>query len=204
MANFAHSNLAPTACTQYFYGTEATNYIRTFNWQGTRHLANQKQNICIRREAGNCRICYSADTPGSDFQISGKTNAGKNGLKGEVCCAYEGVGNDGKGPTDSYGYDCIIIPGAEKTGGDSINDSQCGGAGGLATGDGATAMAKKTVCCKFSLKNAIVFVNNFYFFSAKMLPFLVTFVSDDYEGTGANLEAIASAGFKLRYFQTSC
>ena len=25
-------NLAPSGCTQYFYGTEATNHVRTFNW----------------------------------------------------------------------------------------------------------------------------------------------------------------------------
>ena len=138
-----HPNLAPSGCTQYFYGTEATNHVRTFNWQGTRHLANQRQNICVRREAGNCRICWSNDG-GTDFQTSGKSDK-SNALKGEECCAYAA---DGKGPTDDQGYDCVMIPGAQKTDGTPINSSQCGQKG-LATGHSAAANNAKTVCCKY-------------------------------------------------------
>ena len=142
-----HPNLAPSGCTQYYYGTEATNQVRTFNWQGTRHLASQRQNICVRREAGNCRICWSADTPATDFELGGKTNK-NNALKGEICCAYEA---DGKGPTGDNGYDCVIIPGAQKTDGSIINSSQCGHGEGLATAHSAAASDAKTVCCKYLL-----------------------------------------------------
>ena len=43
-------NLAPEGCDQYFYGTGGTNDVYTFNYgDGTnRHLANQKQTICVR------------------------------------------------------------------------------------------------------------------------------------------------------------
>ena len=34
------------------------------------HLANQEQNICIRREKDYCEICYSA-VKNNDFGISG-------------------------------------------------------------------------------------------------------------------------------------
>jgi hypothetical protein len=41
------SNLAPTGCTQWFYG-EVEGQIQSFNFNGGQHLANQNQNICIR------------------------------------------------------------------------------------------------------------------------------------------------------------
>ena len=63
-------NLPPMGCTQYYYGTGGVNLVRTFNFDGGRHLANQKQVICVRREAGNCRICWSADAK-SDVGTSG-------------------------------------------------------------------------------------------------------------------------------------
>ena len=177
-----HPNLAPSGCTQYYYGTAGTNVVRSFNWQGTRHLASQRHVICVRREAGNCRICWSADAD-TDFQISGKTNKNDNGLSGQVCCNY---GATGKAPsTNDHGYDCLVIPGAEKTGGDIINSSQCGNGPGLATANNAPAMQDKTVC-------------------SKQAPFSLTFIADEYEGVVANGENLKSAGFKLRYFQTSC
>ena len=61
--------LAPPGCTQYFYG-DSTGSFQSYNYQGNYHLANQNQNICMRRERGNCRICYSAPTV-DDFQVSG-------------------------------------------------------------------------------------------------------------------------------------
>merc|ERR1712226_251975 len=179
-----HPNLAPAGCTQYYYGTEATNQVRTFNWQGTRHLNSQRQIICVRREAGNCRICWSADTPSTDFELGGKA-AKFNALKGEICCAYEA---DGKGPTGDNGYDCIIIPGAQKTDGSIINSSQCGHGEGLATAHSAAANDAKTVC-------------------SKQVPFSISFISDEFEGYYADAddgESEANAGFKLRYFQTTC
>jgi hypothetical protein len=42
-----HPNLAPTGCTQYFYG-ENTGELKTYNFAGGQHLADQKQTMCIR------------------------------------------------------------------------------------------------------------------------------------------------------------
>ena len=61
--------LAPPGCTQYFYGSD-TGSVQSYNFAGDYHLANQRQNICIRRESSQCRICYSTST-WTDFQISG-------------------------------------------------------------------------------------------------------------------------------------
>ena len=41
-------NLAPEGCTQYYYDKEdADGILRSYNWQGGIHLADQKQVICI-------------------------------------------------------------------------------------------------------------------------------------------------------------
>ena len=42
------ANLAPTGCTQYFYGSGATNIVKSFNFAGSKHLASQRQVICVR------------------------------------------------------------------------------------------------------------------------------------------------------------
>ena len=41
------NNLAPQGCLQWFFGNE-TGTVRSFNFDGGTHLANQNQNICVR------------------------------------------------------------------------------------------------------------------------------------------------------------
>merc|ERR1712008_623962 len=97
---------APAGCTQYF--SDATSgVVRSYNYVGGYHLADQNQKICIRRERGNCRICWST-TVKEDFAVSGKT-------KGiiDTCCGY---GADGK----KSNYDCVQIPSASKAGDNMI------------------------------------------------------------------------------------
>ena len=43
-----YENLAPIGCTQYFYGSGATNLIYSYNYAGGKHLADQKQVVCVR------------------------------------------------------------------------------------------------------------------------------------------------------------
>ena len=69
-----YNNLAPQGCDQYYFGSGATGTVKTFNYDAGRHLANQDQHICVRREINNCRICWSADTI-TDVALSGP-NAG--------------------------------------------------------------------------------------------------------------------------------
>jgi len=185
-----YENLAPSGCDQYHFGSEGTNYVRTFNFQtGTgvgRHLSDQHQQICIRREAGMCRICYSVDTRTTDWGITGKTT-GKAGTKGTDCCAY---GLDGADAGVTGGGDCVIIPGAEKAiGGANVNEQYCGSKGGLGTVQGATSDAKSLTICSTAI------------------PFRIEFNSDQFElTTAAMYESMlgASTGFKIRYYQTSC
>ena len=63
------SNLAPPGCTQYFFGDDHGT-VQTFNFAGGSHLANQCQNICVRRERNSCQICWAA-AAGIDFELSG-------------------------------------------------------------------------------------------------------------------------------------
>ena len=44
-----YNNLAPTGCTQYYFG-QSSGTFRTFNYQGGsgKHLASQNQNVCFR------------------------------------------------------------------------------------------------------------------------------------------------------------
>ena len=79
--------LAPQGCTQYYYGSPSTGYLRTFNFDGGRHLADQYQTICVRRERGNCRVCYSADAA-ADFGTSAKSDKVTNKSDVSPCFTF--------------------------------------------------------------------------------------------------------------------
>merc|ERR1711910_243648 len=146
------SNLAPSGCSQYYWGTGGASTIKSFGYDGsTAHLANQAQTVCVRRESGNCQICWYA---ASNTDVS-------------LCCGY---GADGK--NSAWGYDCLMIPGAVK--GSSPYTvvspvSMCGQGNGLAYSSGTykttatpDAGQQKTVC-------------------SASLPFRISFFSDAYE-----------------------
>ena len=45
--------------------------LQTFNFAGGQHLANQRQQICVRRERGQCKICWTTAMD-TDFVVSGE------------------------------------------------------------------------------------------------------------------------------------
>ena len=69
-----YDNLAPFGCTQYYWAEDSDSdgkgTIQSYNWSGSKHLADQDQVICIRREDDKTQICYST-TANTDFSISG-------------------------------------------------------------------------------------------------------------------------------------
>ena len=89
-------------------------------------------------------------------------------------------------------------------------DEFCGGGdpalvNGLFTADGTDP---KVVCCKFISKIVLETDYRFYItFSAKSIPFFVTFFSDSFElkgeGNELNLANSPNRGFKLQY-EMSC
>jgi len=132
--NCEYENRAPQGCTEYLFG-ESTGFVYTYNWDSGNgyHLANQEQNICIRREKDNCKICYST-VQNEDFGVSaggGRYNSMTNGLsqaftssnvayfRNQGCCGYGSKGNsvrsentaDGGGPNGpSTGYLNFQLP----------------------------------------------------------------------------------------------
>lgn len=135
-----YGNLAPTGCDQYFYGVDGMNHVYSYNYAGSRHIADQKQTICVRREANKCRICWSATA--ADFELSGDTDFSKGAVKGSICCAH---GSKGSGINNGGAYDCVMIPGARSTKSGIKPASICGGKKGLVT---STSTTTKTICCK--------------------------------------------------------
>lgn len=167
--------LPPDGCTQYFFDVSGMGTVQTYNFDGEQHLANQNQNICIRREATNCRLCFSATA--EDFAVSGEVKAGgaETGLT-KNCCGY---GEDG---ADTMGMDCLVIPGAKKATGAPASPKICGRDLGLVTVEGTTAA---TVC-------------------TTTMPFSVRFLSDGFEftdGSTTKEAGKANKGFKLSYVQ---
>lgn len=174
--------LAPNGCTQYFTGAGPA-HVKTFNFDGGRHLANQDQTICVRRANGFCTLCWVADTI-TDVQVTG--DAPDMGvLDDKDCCGY-GTGGSRAVPTG--GGDCLMIPGAIKTDNTIVPVTQCGNGLGLIT---ATDTGGKTVC-------------------TMSVPFRVRFKSDTYEyatdaaDEGGSTGNTLMKGVKLRYTQKAC
>jgi len=73
-----YDSAGPPNCLQYYTATAGN--IQNFGWPttaatvtaGVTHLSNQKYDICVRRGAGYCYICYSPTITGAavDSQIS--------------------------------------------------------------------------------------------------------------------------------------
>jgi len=175
-----YENLAPQGCTQYYFGNAGAGTFESFNYNAGagKHLANQNQVVCFRREKNMCKICYTST--GADFSLSlaDGTSAvvGVMGHNGLVC----GYGTDGQG---AMGYDHIIIPqpsGTDGTPGPGTSKF-CGSTLALAAAaDMTTGKDPATVC-------------------SKSIPFNVRFLSDNFE----NADEVDSRGFKLTYTQES-
>jgi len=180
-------NLAPDGCLQYYYGS-TTGMIQTFNYEGGMHLANQNQNICIRREKNQCRICYSSGP--TDFAVSGTKLASTVASmamaavgKSSLCCGY---GSDGA--KSSKGYDCVIIPMATKQatisaeigasmGNMLAGDEFCGSFFGSKT---TAAITPSSIC-------------------SQSVPFHIRFISDNYEF----VTETGNKGFRLTFEQST-
>lgn len=166
------TTLPPQGCTQYFVGTSGT--ITSFNQAGGVQLANQHQNICIRRERGFCKLCLAQvnQALNTDFSVSGTAGSGFIG-KSSLCC---GLGTAGAG---NNAGDCLIVPNAIKATANAAilggGDQFCGKV--LATATGNTAA---TVC-------------------TTAVPYNIQFLTDELTIQGA-----ANAGFKIAYTQTAC
>lgn len=179
-----YNNLAPEGCTQYFFGDKSTSgVVKTFNFDTGTHLADQNQNICVRRERGICKICWSPTAAG-DFAVSGPTatmaTMASGYAKGSLCCGY------GTDAMMTFGYDCVTIPGAVKNTADmnAAPERICGRQFVTAT-KGMAALAK-TIC-------------------SSRAPFSLRFISDHWDFAEGMMEAKdPGKGARLAYELISC
>ena len=73
----------------YYWGPENHN-VRSYNYQGGIHLATQRQKICVRREVGICKLCWTPTTA-IDFQLSDSDDDDNNtGVR--PCCQVDAFG----------------------------------------------------------------------------------------------------------------
>jgi len=206
-------NKAPKGCLQYHFAGDGNDdgdldatIIRSFNWNGGlgRHLANQDYNICIRREGGMRRICYSQDATSflDDFNISsgklGDTAKSVNvakGLQGTAVGLCGNYGATGKGRTANVPeFDHLQIPRASTfaipTGALlPINDNFCG-----------ACLAKASVACQVAsaMGAAELVPNTQQTICSTITPFLVRFVTD----VGEAVLEDRQRGFNLQYLLT--
>jgi len=179
-----YDNLAPFGCTQYYWkqdsDSDGKGTIQSYNWSGadgSRHLADQNQVICIRREDDKTKICYST-TAKTDFSISGLTGMWQPKVS---CGGYSAAGGG------SF-RDALIIRSLEKEAGTALALSNLCGQSGLSTmGAVMSVAATGTKVC------------------SSAVPFIVTFTSDSWEQTKAAEESVTTTdnkGFKLNYEQS--
>lgn len=182
------SNKAPPGCLQYHFGSD-TGIIRSFNWNGGagRHLSNQNQLICIRREATRFRICYSQEGGDvlNDFLISAGGAGDFSTLVGVLGSVSVGCGN--YGPVGSFpNFDFLNIPMASADGTATLakaTSNFCGG--GLVVSQSLTATSASMAINQVTI-------------CSRAVPFQVRFVSDHGETVGETIQN----GFQLGYIQT--
>ena len=119
--------------------------IQSYNFDGSLHLANQNQRICFRQERGNCRICYTAQSP-TDFATSYYEPNGVGVNMASNCCRY------GANGLNTRGFDCVQIPRATLfTNGNDRASRFCGRDSGLF--NGVAGGMGGTICCKYLLRH---------------------------------------------------
>jgi len=181
-----YDNLAPFGCTQYFWkqdsDSDGKGTIQSYNWSGNKHLADQDQVICIRREDDKNKICYSTSMQ-TDFSISGLP--GKWHTKAS-CGGYAGTAMAG----GTY-RDALIIRSLEKEDGGLLTmpvSNICGQSGlSINLADNMDVPAAGVKVC------------------SSAVPFIVTFTSDAWEADVESTAATAASdnkGFKLNYEQS--
>lgn len=177
-----YENLAPFGCTQYFWkqdsDSDGKGTIKSYNYGGSFHLADQNQKICIRREDDKTKICYATASK-TDFAISGTTLVAAPSAKA-LCGGY--VTDTGGG---DYA-DAVIIQSLVKNtaNSDTLGYSNLCGQSGFSS----VAGTPSSVC-------------------TKAVPFVVTFKSDSWESateilTPAVTGQGSNGGFKLSYEQS--
>jgi len=100
----------PAGCLQFFTG--ATGTVNTFNWVAvatSTHLASQDYDVCVRRLADRCSICWSPITTGQNA-IAARGSFGLNNGASAAAASTGGAAITCMATADEDSNDYIIIP----------------------------------------------------------------------------------------------
>lgn len=240
-----HRLLPNPGCTQYYWGSTASVAVTSYNFMATAgttvHLANQHQRICVRRERGYCTGCFVAAAVG-DMNISASIVTLLHYTWPAGCCGYATIAGAiyaaattlglAAAASSSFGYDCIIIPGAFSpattvaplaaqastsiaqtllltTMPTPIPPQICGNRGGIGVGEtGGDDISVATGHGATNLAGGAVNIS----VCTRHIPFVLEFMSDDQEGQGgtagnnefSSTTQIANQGFNLLFNQIAC
>jgi len=198
----------PAGCLQFFTG--ATGTVNTFNWATattSTHLANQDYDVCVRRMADRCNICWSPITTG---QNAATATQGSFGLSNGASAA--GVAKGGAAITcvftaDADSNDFIIIPNGQAT---AIAATFTAASATVAEGVdkycgrylGTDAfVADGTVCSQVTPFKLSVFTDNFEITSADTA---VGAANVNEASAGVADTPTGTAGFSLGFAQIAC
>jgi len=197
----------PAGCLQFFTG--ATGTVNTFNWVAvatSTHLANQDYDVCVRRLADRCSICWSPIITGDQTPTQG-TFGLSNGLTAADAVAKSGAGAgcaaDAAAATmDSNDY--IIIPNGIQDGVAAAvvvmgTDKFCGR---FLNSAAAGAQVDTTICSRITPFKLSVFTDGDERHAANGA--VMAAKNEASAGVAGGTEPLGTMGFSLGFTQVAC
>jgi len=202
---YAKSNMdggGRAGCLQWFTGNTGT--VKSFNWQGTgaasTHLANQKYNVCVRKNVGFRSICWNPTSTGA-FGLS-------NGASG-AAAAKSGAGTSCPGtqtsttnPTDSA--DFVFIAGAGDSTTSTAPTSPTGGrvCGRFFSASTTGSTSEATICSRITPFQLSVHTDGIEAANAGGAMADKNEVADG-TATGTLSAPLGTIGFELSFYQSA-
>jgi len=205
-------------CLQWFTGNTGT--VSTFGWTGvtSTHLANQDYNVCVRKNVGNCFICWAATTTGSATASGsfGLSNGGSAAIAAKsgtgAACATSGTAAmlAANNPIDSGDFVFIqggvAVTGAATTASATTATAAVGGGrfcGRFLNGANA-ATAQGTVCSRRTPFQLGVNTDGIEAANANGFAQAAANELADGANAGAFDGPLGTIGFQLSFSQLSC
>jgi len=188
----------PMGCLQYY--TEQMGTVNSFNWNGIAtsvHLANQDYNVCVRRLANACRICWSPIQTGPADR--GDEATGKRGTFG--------IGNAGAANAMAMAGTnaaCVMVGGAAASTSQDFITILGGNDAGANMGAGlvdnmitAAEVGSDVFCGRFLSQGAAAASMMDRSVCSAVTPFRLGVHFDDYEAVGTAAASNAAAMAKI-------
>jgi len=204
----------PAGCLQFFTGAMGT--VNTFNWVAvatSTHLANQDYDVCVRRLADRCSICWSpiitgiADAADADNNVQGTFGLSNALSEDAVAKSGSGAGcelDDEDATMDSNDY--IIIPNGIQEGVANAVVVQGAGAdkfcGRFFNELAAGAFVDTTICSRVTPFKISVFTDGIEKHAADAA--VMAAKNEASAGVAGGTEPLGTMGFSLGFQQVMC